>query len=73
LSQNKGKGPVDYHKLKSWLLEGAKPMKGNEKHQLVSAGLLSVPKALAAQAGEVKKSDGPALALSPSKKESRAQ
>lgn len=36
-------GPFDYKKVKRLILEGAKPLKGNESFKILSSGLLYVP------------------------------
>jgi subtilisin family serine protease len=47
-SQSTTAGGYDYHRLKKWLLEGAKPMPVSERKPL-AAGLLNLPGALRAE------------------------
>lgn len=47
--------PFDYHRIKAWLNEGAKPMKGNESKSLLASGLLSVSKSLTVEREALKK------------------
>lgn len=49
LASQMGPGSMDYQKIKSWVLEGAKPMKLNGSKQLLAAGLLSLPGSVQAQ------------------------
>lgn len=53
-------GGFDYHKVKNWILEGAKPMKLNSSKQLLNAGLLSLPGSLQAQRTYLAKTAKPA-------------
>ncbi len=74
-SQSKEKGKIDYHKIKQWLAEGAKPVKGNDSHKLVSAGVLNVAKSLDVEREELR--HGPKkvsqIALRPSAKHDKVQ
>lgn len=45
-SQYKDKKDIDYHKIKSFILGGVRPMKGNEKKTVLSSGLISLGKAV---------------------------
>lgn len=63
-SQFKNASDFDYKKVKSWILDGSKPLKGNESKTLVSAGLLSIPNSLQI-AGEEVAASTPSIALSP--------
>jgi hypothetical protein len=49
IASQAGPGSFDYRKVKSWVLDGAKPMKLNANKQLLAAGLLSIPGSLQAQ------------------------
>lgn len=64
-SQLKQRNFTDYRKLKSWLAEGAKPLPGNEKKTLLSAGLLSLPRALQREMDDTKKSLSEAVKPTP--------
>lgn len=47
-SQNRGKGMTfDFHQIKQWILDGAKPLPYNENKSIVISGLLSIPGSLA--------------------------
>ena len=48
-SQAKGNPRVDYKAIKSWLVEGTKPLKSNGQEGFVSGGLLSLPRAIEIQ------------------------
>lgn len=54
-NQMKTKSQDDFRKVKAWIVEGTKPYKGNDKHQILSAGILSLPKTLLAQREGLKK------------------
>ncbi len=47
-SQNRKAG-FDFRKIKNWITEGARPMRGNEKKNYLAGGLLSVPRSLQLQ------------------------
>jgi hypothetical protein len=69
-SQNRGKRAFDYHQIKNWILAGAKSLPSNEKHNLVSSGLLSIPGSLAESIkvdseNNIKLASSPSLALVP--------
>jgi len=49
LATQAGVQNFDDHKIKNWILDGAKPMKLNGSKQLLAAGLLSLPGSLQAQ------------------------
>ena len=58
-----GQGMVDYHKLKKWLIEGAKPLPSGE-HKPLQAGLLYLPSALQAERADFNvKSTPPEIAV----------
>lgn len=67
--------PFDYKAIKKWILEGAKPMKGNERKVLVSSGLLNIAQALQVQREDLKKPvlTTPEVALTPLKNSSTPQ
>ncbi len=54
-SQMKSKSGDDYKQVRAWILDGVKPLKGNEKNTLLSAGILSLPKTILAQRDSLKK------------------
>lgn len=54
-SQYRENGTPDFRQVKKWLLDGARPMKGNGKKQLVSNGMLWLPTALEKQHDELKR------------------
>lgn len=60
--------PFDYKAIKTWLREGAKPMKGNDKKSMVSSGLLHIAQSLQVQREALKKPvlSTPEIALTPS-------
>lgn len=58
LASQAGTAGFDYRKVKSWVLDGAKPMKLNGSHQLLAAGLLSIPGSLQSQRSFVAKNAG---------------
>ncbi len=55
VSQLKTKSGDDYKQVRAWILDGVKPLKGNEKNTLLSAGVLSLPKTILAQRDALKK------------------
>lgn len=63
-SQMKHRSVTDYRRVKHWIVESTKPLKGNEKRTILSGGLLSLPKAVAMQKDDLKKG-APALAPAP--------
>lgn len=71
-SQNRGKGAsFDFHQIKQWILDGAKPLPSNENKSIVISGLLSIPGSLAqalknnAQDLAQQKESVPSIALIP--------
>ncbi len=56
LGQMKSQNGDEFKRVKAWILDGSKPLKGNEKHQILSSGILSLPKTLLAQRDSLKKS-----------------
>jgi subtilisin family serine protease len=61
-SQFKDRSQFDYHKIKSWIAEGAKPLPGNDGHRLVASGMLSVSKSIQIQKEDMLNKKGtPAL------------
>lgn len=73
LSQSKQ--GFDYRKIKAWLIEGTKPMRGNDAKTIVSGGLLSIPQALAVQRDDMRRGivSAPELATRPAASRNRAQ
>jgi thermitase len=65
-SQSHARGNhFDYRKIKQWVLAGAKPLKGNDNKQVLSAGILSVPGSLKIESEEEPRQAVPSIAFSP--------
>lgn len=66
-SQYKNVADFDYKKVKRWILDGTKNLKGNEQRNLVSNGILSIPGSLEIASEELSGAVKavPSIALSP--------
>jgi len=53
-SQMRGHG-LDFRQIKRWIVDSARSLQGNTRHQYLSAGILSLPRALQAQKDWMKK------------------
>ncbi|MBI1862133.1 MAG: S8 family serine peptidase [Deltaproteobacteria bacterium] len=71
LSQLSNPKDFDYHQLKRWITDGAKPLPGNAKRQILMSGVLNVGGALEAERKDVQRDKTPvklpAVALNPGK------
>jgi hypothetical protein len=71
-SQYKDMNEFDFRRIKHWLVEGAKPLPGNDKHRILGGGVLAVARSLEIQRDDLNKKSVPMavhsdLALKPRK------